>query len=451
MLLILIISIVLINIFGNLLFKQIKDDVLSLKYIISSIATTILSCILVQNEQSLGNLFIALSSFIFLFVAIDIKTSVKSNIPNYINLMLLTYLALIGCFASQDIISFYVFFEASIIPMFFIILLYGGNDKILAARKFFIYTIFGSTFILVPIIYLFTISNSFIPHEILNSIGFINLDNKTKIILALSMIIGFCVKLPTFPFHTWLPLAHVQAPTGGSMVLAGVLIKLGGYGIIQFVKPIFANQMIYLQDTFIIIGLISLIYGSLVAMGQNDIKKMIAYSSIAHMSYVLCGIFAMNKIGNDGAIFQMISHGIISAGLFYAIGVLYSRVHTRDINKYGNLYEILPTYSKFFLLLVMGSVGLPGTIGFVGEAMTVFALVNISKIYTILLASGCIFGCVYMLNLTRKMLFGLTCGSNLSDLTKLTINEKILFSMLSVLTILLGIYPKLILDLITKI
>ncbi len=442
-----IISVIFINILVNF-FPGVRVKFLQRCFIATCVISTILSCFLFGIVSNLGALFLLLSGLTFIFVALETGTSSPKNIGGYINLMLLTYLSLLGCFISRDLMSFYVFFEVSIIPMFFIILLWGGKEKVLAAKRFFIYTIFGSIFIIIPIIYLYTVAQSFIPQEIASNNAFITMPSGVKIALAASMIIGFCVKLPAVPFHTWLPLAHVQAPTGGSMILAGILIKLGGYGIIQYVMPIFPAEMLALQDVFIIIAIISMVYASFVAMGQKDIKKMIAYSSVAHMAYVLCGIFSMNSLGINGAIFQMISHGIVSAGLFYMIGLVYSRTHTRNIEDYGNLYEISPFYAKFFLLLTMASVGLPGAIGFVGEVLTILSLAKVSIIYMILLASGCVFGAVYMLHLARKLLFGEKFNGDSSLITPMNSYEKVCLYSLGFFVIFLGIYPNVILNLL---
>ncbi|QED23249.1 complex I subunit 4 family protein [Candidatus Deianiraea vastatrix] len=458
-----IISIYILNIFFNTFVKTLKDSVMRNIFIATSVSIFLLTIcsfltldkfsiilqlknipILQIQETKLGNIFLLLTTLVSIFVAIDIKTSIKEKTSLYINLLIATNIALRLCFLSKDILSFFVFFEFSIIPVFFMILLWGGKKKIIAAKQFLIYTIFGSSFILAAIIYLYAKTGSSLPLQIANSGAFAVIPENVKITLLCMMCIGFFVKIPTFPFHTWLPLAHVQAPTGGSMLLAGILIKLGGFGIIQYLLPIFTPQIHIIQNYAIIIGLISLIYGSFVAMGQTDVKKMIAYSSIAHMSYVVCGIFSLNENGINGAIFQMISHGIVSAGLFYMIGIVYSRSHTRDINAYGDLYTICPFYAKVFILLSMASVGLPGTIGFIGEIMTITSLSKISGIYTILLASGAILGATYMLHLCRKLLFG--DKANFTNL-ELSSNEKINLYLLSALTIILGIYPKIILGL----
>jgi len=401
------------------------------------------------SNANFTNIFVLLTSFIALLVSIDVKTSIKNKNQQYINMLLLTNIALFMCFLSKDLISFYIFFELSIIPIFFVILLWGGVNKILAAKQFLIYTVFGSAFILVPIIYLCNKTGTAVSVDILKSNNFIDLSSNVKITLCSMMILGFFIKIPTFPFHTWLPLAHVQAPTGGSMILAGILIKLGGFGILQYVLPIFSNEILILQNYLIVIGLISLIYGSFVAMGQTDIKKMIAYSSIAHMSYVVCGLCSMNINGINGAVFQMISHGVISCGLFYAIGILYTRFHTRDIEKYGNLYEICPFYAKIFILLSMASVGLPGTIGFIGELMTILSIVSVSKIYALILAFGAVIGAIYILNLCRKLLFTKECNTKIQENDFiLTIWEKCNLCIISTVIILGGIYPKFIFNII---
>ncbi len=400
------------------------------------------------GSTKLGAIFAVLTNFITLLVAIELYDEKKTfNSRAAISLIQLTNICLMGCFFSRDLLSFFIFFEISIVPIFFIILIFGGKEKILAARQFFIYTIAGSLLILTAICYLASITGSVNPEDIKASLNFTNTSGGVKLFLCSILVIGFFIKIPTFPFHTWLPLAHVQAPTFGSMMLAGILIKLGGFGIIQFVLPIFQDQIEILRPYFLTIGLISLIYASAICFAQKDIKKLIAYSSIAHMSYVVFGIFSGETYGVNGAVFQMISHGVVSAGLFYMVSIIYKRFHTRDIEAYGRLYEANRDYAKVFLLLSFASCGLPGTIGFIGELLTVISLAKYSFITMTIAASGTLLGAIYMLNLNRKLLFSHP-EMNISSFTPLTHSEKANLAILSIVTILFGIFPSLILDLI---
>lgn len=417
----------------------------------SDVVIQILQFKLVYGLSKLSSIMILLSLFISFLISFDLFDSSKDikNFSGKIFLISLTQLFLILCFLSKDLLSFYIFFEASIVPVFFIIYLYGGEERNYASTKFFIYTIFASMFILFVIAYLYLLTGSVVPSDIINSPLFVNLNEKTKIILAILFMIGFCVKIPTFPFHTWLPSAHVQAPTSGSMLLAGVLIKLGGYGIIAFAIPIFYDQLFDVKDIFIIIAMISMIYSSVVAFGQTDIKKIIAYSSIAHMSYVLCGIFSFTKDGTNGAIFQMISHGIVSASLFYCIGILYNKTHKRDIVDYGWVYNLMPTFSKFLILITMASIGLPGTIGFVGEFINLYSLVNVSFAYCFIMCLGSLFGAIYMLYFLREILYNFKTESPISrEEAKMSLTQVVYLFLVSLVIIILGIYPSFIFSII---
>ncbi len=399
------------------------------------------------GSSSVSNLFAILTAFIMALVSFEIAHSVaKKDLTTYINLILLTNIGLMGCFFSLDLASFFIFFEISIIPVFFIILLFGGKEKVLAAKQFLTYTIAGSSLILVSTIYLYAKTKHLIPAEIMSSHGFSLISEKVKITLCVMMLVGFFVKIPTFLFHTWLPLAHVQAPTSGSMILAGILIKLGGFGILQFIFPIFYDQISHIKGYCIALGLISLIYGSLIAFAQTDIKKMIAYSSIAHMAYVVLGIFSQTAHGIRGAVFQMISHGVISTGLFFMIGILYSRFKTRSIDDYGRLYEFMPLYSKAFLLFSFAACAMPGTIGFVGEFMTVISLASYSIVATLIAASATLLGAIYMLHLCYKLLFSnphYTTENH--EIFKLSIFEKTNIVLISFVIIFFGVFPNFIL------
>ena len=339
----------------------------------------------------------------------------------------------IGAFTALDLLLFYFFFEATLIPMFLIIGIWGGENRIYATLKFFIYTLFCPVFFLLAILYIYTSIESFDIVEIAKiSNGYTLIEQKY---LWLAFFIAFAVKVPMWPFHTWLPDAHVQAPTAGSLMLAGVLIKLGAYGMIRFLLPMFPDATVYFADYVIYLSIIAIIYTSLVAFAQEDMKKMIAYSSVAHMGYVTAGIFTLTKNGIDGAIFQMLSHGLISAGLFLVVGVLYERMHTKEIIKYGGTAAQMPIFAVFFMILTMGSVGLPGTSGFVGEFLGLNALAQVNFVYSALASTGIIFGAVYMLSLYKRVMF----GKAINELQDINLREILSLAPLILLVIYLGI------------
>ncbi len=342
-------------------------------------------------------------------------------------------------FFSNNILVFYIAFEVSLLPMFAIILFYGAEDRYRAAFKFLLYTVFGSL--------LFMFAIAFLVRQVGNGdFGHIktllmSLDFGYQKMLWLMFFVAFAIKIPLVPFHTWLPVAHVQAPTSSSMMLAGIIIKIGGYGMIRVLLEMFPQKVgLFFQPYVMLLAGFAVIYGSMVAYFQSDIKKTIAYSSVAHMAYVVVGIFSYNIDGLRGAIFQMVSHGFVSAGLFYAFGVLYLQTHKRDIVAYGGLVSNMPRWSFLFVFLVMSSIGLPGTSGFIGEFMTTMAATKVFYPYGLLVLCGVVLSAVYMLNLVRRVVFG---GSNVS-LMDVNYKESIVLWIFVFLTLLLGIYPSLV-------
>lgn len=362
----------------------------------------------------------------------------------YLGLLLLLEGIIIGLFSSLDLISFYIFFETSLIPMFFIIGVWGGDKKIYAAFKFFLYTFVGSTAFLIAIVYMYLRHHT---AEISFLIEHLDLSIIEQRWIWFALFIAFAVKIPMFPFHTWLPDAHVQAPTAGSVMLAGILIKMGVYGFLRLLIPIFPEVSQEYSQMIFILSSIAMIYTSLVALVQSDIKKVIAYSSIAHMGLVTAGIFSFNEQGVTGAIFQMFSHGIVSAGLFLCIGIIYDRKHTRNISDYSGLANVMPFYSTSFIIFSMASIGMPGTSGFVGELLSIIGIFKTSKIAAVFLASGVVLGATYMLWLCKRVIWGETI-KQVENMGSLTHGERFTLIFLLILTLAFGIQPQFIITLI---
>jgi NADH-quinone oxidoreductase subunit M len=352
---------------------------------------------------------------------------------------------IIGVFVSIDLVIFYVFFEAVLIPMFLIIGIWGGENRLYATFKFFLYTLAGSVLMLLAIIYII----SKVKSGNIELISDFTFDQQIELILFLCFFASFAVKVPMFPFHTWLPDAHVQAPTSGSVILAGVLLKLGAYGFIRLSLPFFEYASIYFQPMIFALSCVAIVYTSIVALRQLDMKKMIAYSSVAHMGFVTIGIFTLTQDGINGAYFQMISHGIVSAALFLIVGVVYERHHTRMISDYSGVTNVMPKYSFFFMIFMLSSVGLPGTSGFVGEFLVIMSTISVSVYLTFFTAIGVILGASYMLLLYKNVNFG-DLKTDIKQLADLSNIEIFYFSCLAFLTMLLGIYPKLLFEMINK-
>ncbi|MGY9053127.1 MAG: NADH-quinone oxidoreductase subunit M, partial [Rhodobacterales bacterium] len=355
-----------------------------------------------------------------------------------------------------DIILFYVVFEAGLIPMFLIVGIWGGKDRIYAAFKLFLYTLLGSVLMLIAIIYMwFEAGTTDIPElmqhqfssESIIILG-VTIVGGIQTLLFLGFFASFAVKMPMWPVHTWLPDAHVQAPTAGSVVLAAILLKMGGYGFLRFSLPMFPIGSDVMATFVMTISVIAIIYTSFVALVQEDMKKLIAYSSVAHMGFVTMGIFTINQQGLDGAIFQMLSHGFISAALFLGVGVIYDRMHTRDIEAYGGLVIRMPIFALIFMLFTMANVGLPGTSGFVGEFLTLTAAFKANTWIAFGATTGVILSAGYALWLYRRVVFGDLIKESLKSIVDMDLREKLMITPLVVMTLLLGIYPALILDLI---
>ena len=400
-------------------------------------------------------LFVMLTTFtmpLVIWASWDVKVRVKE----YMIAFLLLETLMIGVFVALDLVLFYLFFEAGLIPMFLIIGIWGGANRIYASFKFFLYTFFGSVLMLVAMVAMYydagtTDIPTLLAHnfgsETVTVLGF-HILGGAQTLMWLAFFASFAVKMPMWPVHTWLPDAHVQAPTAGSVVLAAILLKMGGYGFLRFSLPMFPVASDLLAPLVFWMSAIAIVYTSLVALAQQDMKKLIAYSSVAHMGYVTMGIFAANQQGVDGAIFQMISHGFISGALFLCVGVIYDRMHTRDIDAYGGLVNRMPAYAAIFMFFTMANVGLPGTSGFIGEFLTLMGIFQVNTWVALFAATGVILSAAYALWLYRRVVFGDLIKESLKSITDMTGREKMIFAPLVVMTLLLGVYPALVLDII---
>jgi NADH-quinone oxidoreductase subunit M len=383
---------------------------------------------------------ILLTTFLTPICLLASWNSIKTRVTEYVVAFLVLETFIIGVFVALDMVLFYIFFEAGLIPMFIIIGIWGGVDKLYASFKFFLYTLLGSLFMLVAVVYMFQQAGT-ADIEILEKTQFAA---GAQTWLWLAFAASFAVKLPMWPVHTWLPDAHVQAPTAGSVMLAGVLLKLGGYGFLRFSLPMFPEASQLFQPVMFALAVIAIVYTSLVAWRQTDMKKLIAYSSVAHMGFVTLGIFAFNEIGVQGAIFQMISHGLISGALFLIVGVVYDRMHTREIAAYGGLVNRMPIFAAIFMLFTMANVGLPGTSGFVGEILTMVGTFQAATWAAFGAALGVIFSAVYMLTLYRRTVFGEITNDKLLTIREIDARELLCILPLALLTILFGVAPNLI-------
>ncbi|WP_439575493.1 NADH-quinone oxidoreductase subunit M [Phreatobacter sp.] len=388
---------------------------------------------------------IILTTFLMPFCILASWTSIEHRVKEYMVAFLVLETLMIGVFCALDIVLFYLFFEAGLIPMFLIIGIWGGKRRIYASFKFFLYTLLGSVLMLLAIMaMIWTAGTSDIAELIKRGPSVFSRD--MQFWLWVAFFASFAVKMPMWPVHTWLPDAHVEAPTAGSVILAGVLLKMGGYGFLRFSLPMFPEASAFFAPLVFALSVIAIIYTSLVAMMQEDIKKLIAYSSVAHMGFVTMGIFAGNAEGIQGAVFQMVSHGIVSGALFLCVGVVYDRMHTREIAAYGGLVNRMPIYAVIFMIFTMANVGLPGTSGFVGEFLTLIGAFKASTIVAFLATTGVILSACYALWLYWQVIWGELTKPALKAITDVNTREVTILAPLVVLTILLGIYPTVVLS-----
>lgn len=384
--------------------------------------------------------FVLLSTFLSVVCILSCWFSITKRVKEFMVAFLVLETFMIGTFCALDSVLFYVFFEGVLIPMFIIIGVWGGKRRVYASFKFFLYTFFGSVLMLVALLALYAqLGTTDIP-EMMNN----NLALNVQIWLWLALFASFAVKMPMWPVHTWLPDAHVEAPTAGSVILAGVLLKMGGYGFLRFSLPILPDASAYFTDMVFWLSIVAIVYTALVALVQEDMKKLIAYSSVSHMGFVTLGIFTGTQQGVDGAMFQMLSHGIISAALFLCVGVVYDRLHTREISRYGGLVKNMPKYATVFMVLMLGSVGLPGTSGFVGEFLTLMGSFQVNTYVAVFATTGVVFGAAYMLVLYRRLIFGEAKNADASAMPDLNKLEYGIFLPLVAMVILFGVAPNLV-------
>jgi NADH-quinone oxidoreductase subunit M len=383
-------------------------------------------------------LLILLNSFTTVLVVLAGWKVIESRVAQYMAAFLLLSGLMNGVFCALDAALFYVFFEATLIPMFIIIGVWGGANRVYAAVKFFLYTLLGSLLTLVALIYLYRLSGNFsLPQWYA-----LKIDLVPQILIFFAFFLAFAVKVPMWPVHTWLPDAHVEAPTGGSVVLAAIMLKLGGYGFLRLSLPIVPDASHQLAGFVIALSLVAVVYIGLVALVQNDMKKLIAYSSISHMGFVTLGVFLFNEAGMQGAILQMISHGFISGALFLCVGVLYDRMHSRQIADYGGVVNTMPVFAAFFMLFAMANAGLPGTSGFIGEFLVTLGAVRVSFWYAALAATTLIFGAAYTLWMYKRVIFGPVANHRVAALKDVDAREGLVLALLAIAVLGMGLYPQ---------
>ncbi len=392
--------------------------------------------------DGISMLFVILTTFLMPLCILASWESIQSRVKEYMIAFLVLEALMIGVFCALDLVLFYLFFEGGLIPMFLIIGVWGGPRRVYASFKFFLYTFLGSVLMLLAMMAMYwTAGTTDIP-----TLMTTKFPPDMQIWLWLAFFASFAVKMPMWPVHTWLPDAHVEAPTAGSVILAGILLKMGGYGFLRFSLPMFPEASVTFAPLVFALSVIAIVYTSLVALVQQDMKKLIAYSSVAHMGFVTMGIFTFNQQGIDGAIFQMLSHGLISSALFLCVGVVYDRLHTREIAAYGGIVERMPIYAAIFLVFTMGNVGLPGTSGFIGEFLTLLASFKVNTYVAVIATTGVILSAAYALYLYRRIVFGPLEKPTLKAMADVTPREILVLAPLVILTIFFGFYPAPILD-----
>ncbi len=394
-------------------------------------------------------LLILLTTFLTPIVVLSSWKAIEEKIKSYYFLLLFLETGMLGAFVALDTILFYVFWEAMLIPMYLLIGIWGAKERIYAATKFFLFTLVGSLIMLVAIFYLmslykaqfgtYTASLTELYKLKIPFNGFYS----PQTLMFLAFALSFAIKVPLFPLHTWLPDAHVQAPTAGSVILAGVLLKLGGYGFLRFAFPLFPQAVQYCAPAFMILGTIAIIYGACVAMVQPDIKKLVAYSSVSHMGYVMLGLFSLNTLAINGSVYQMLSHGISTGGLFLIVGMMYERRHTKEISEFGGISKSMPIFAVAFMIVTLSSIALPGTNGFIGEFLILMGVFQVKKLFAVLAGLGVIFGAVYMLWMFQRVMFGPITKEANRNLKDLSFRECLVMAPILIAIFVMGIFPNL--------
>ena len=390
------------------------------------------------------SLFLVLLTTVLMPIAILASWSVKDKIREYLFFMLVLETGMLGAFVALDLFLFYVFWEVMLIPMYFLIGVWGGTRRIYAALKFVLFTMAGSLLMLVAIIYLamrYAQETQTLSFNLLQLYD-LHLPFNQQIWLFMAFALSFAIKVPLFPFHTWLPDAHVEAPTAGSVILAGVLLKMGTYGFLRFAMPLFPDAALAAAPTMIALSVIGIIYGAVVAMMQDDIKKLVAYSSVSHLGFVMLGLFAFNVQGIQGGIYQMLNHGLSTGALFLLVGMIYDRRHTRRIEDFGGLWKRVPRFSALLLLVMFSSIGLPGLNGFVGEFLILLGAFRVTPLWTAAAASGVILGAIYMLWMYRRVILGPLTNPENEKLEDLNGRELLLQAPVAALIVIMGVYPQ---------
>jgi len=395
-----------------------------------------------MGVDGISMLFIVLTAGLMPICILASWESIETRVAEYMIAFLVLEALMIGVFCALDLILFYLFFEGGLIPMFLIIGVWGGKRRVYASFKFFLYTLLGSVLMLLAILAMYNVSGT---TDIVTLLHY-HFAPTMQVWLWLAFFASFAVKMPMWPVHTWLPDAHVEAPTAGSVILAAILLKMGGYGFLRFSLPMFASASATFTPFVFVLSIVAIIYTSLVALAQEDIKKLIAYSSVAHMGFVTMGIFTLTHQGVEGGIFQMLSHGVVSGALFLCVGVIYDRVHTREISAYGGLVNRMPIYAACFMVFTLANVGLPGTGGFVGEFLTMLGAFAVNTWVAIFAATGVILSAAYALYVYRRVIFGELVKPALQTISDLNLREVAILAPLVVITVLMGLYPKPVFD-----
>jgi NADH-quinone oxidoreductase subunit M len=393
-------------------------------------------------------LLVLLTSLLTFLATLSSWEAVRERLKEYYIFMLILEVGMVGVFVSLDFVLFYVFWEVMLVPMYFLIGIWGGERRLYAAIKFFLYTLFGSVMMLVAILVLYSRYRTFDLLAMLESGSVLPLALQSWVFLA--FFLGFAIKVPIFPFHTWLPDAHVEAPTAGSVILAGILLKMGAYGFIRISIPLFPDASRKFVPLLIVLALVSIVYGALVSLMQKDMKKLIAYSSVSHMGFVMLGLFTFSPLAIKGAVLQMVNHGISTGALFLVVGVLYERRHARLIADFGGLSARMPLYAAVFLIMAMSSIGLPGLNGFIGEFMILMGTWSVNWVWASVAATGIVLAAGYMLWLYQRVMFGRLENPANQSLRDLTVREFATFLPLILLAFWIGVFPKPFLDVIDK-